>query len=97
VLRVPLAVVGRAPDFAVDGFDVRDVGFGAAVERVFVDVHLVDLDVDRRALDFPSPIGSASPTALIAPPATSPTVPTILPAALPTVCITLGAIGECLQ
>jgi adenylate cyclase len=76
---------------------VRDVGFGAAVERAFVDVDLVDLDVDRRALDFPSPIGSASPTALIAPPATSPTVSTILPAALPTVSITLGAIGECLQ
>ncbi|MGH2402234.1 MAG: hypothetical protein ACRDE6_05940 [Candidatus Limnocylindria bacterium] len=49
--------------------------------------------VDRRAADFLLPIGRASPTALMAPPATSPTVPAILPAVLPTFFITLPASG----
>ena len=43
--------------------------------------------------DFESPMGSASPTALIAPDATPPTAPAILPARLPTFLTTLPGSG----
>ena len=52
----------------------------------------VERPVDRRFV-FLSPIGRASPTAFMAPPATSPTVPAIFPAVLPTFFITLPASG----
>jgi hypothetical protein len=62
----------------------------------FVAVPAEVVSADARLLPaadrFLSPIGSASPTALIAPPATSPTVPATLPAARPTDLTTFGAI-----
>jgi hypothetical protein len=97
LLDVPAVLV-------VDDFDVRGAGWEEANEVALVDVALVELvfDVDpardgvgRRDLGLESPIGRALPTALIAPPATPPTVSTILPAVLPTVFSTSGAIGVC--
>ncbi len=73
---------------AVVAFGVRDEDRGFAVDLAFVDVDVVafgaDDRVDRRRFGLSSPNGKALPTALIAPPATSPTVPAILPAVLPT-------------
>jgi hypothetical protein len=85
-------------DLLADDFDAVDLAAEpfAPVDLDPLDLLVVDFDaVDRREREdvFLSPMGSASPTALIAPPATSPTAPAILPAVLPTVSTTLGAIG----
>jgi SAM-dependent methyltransferase len=76
--------------FVADRFDDEDPP-GFEVDALFA---VLDERVDRwRPLFVPSPIGSALPTAFSAPPATSPTVPTSLPALLPTSFTTFGAFG----
>lgn len=82
---VLFAVVAR---FEAVDFDERVVDRDAG----FVDVVDVDERVDRRDVGFLSPRGRASPTALIAPLATSPTVPTTRPAVLPTAFTISGAM-----
>lgn len=98
VLVEPLAL----DDLAVAAFEVVLDDF-AAVDRDFaaVDPLLAFEDElaerlrrERREEPFlPSPIGSALPTALTAPPATSPTVPATFPAVRPTRLTTLPASG----
>ena len=99
-----LVLLGVPAVFVVDDLDVRGAGREEAAEVALVDVAVVELPfdvdpardgVDRRDLGLESPIGRALPTALIAPPATLPTVSTILPVVLPTVFTTSGAIGVC--
>ncbi len=87
-----LGVVDLAVAFVADDF--ADADFAAG------DCLAVDFVVDLRALvpvffallvrrfGLSSPIGSALPTAPMAPPTTSPTVPAALPATLPTVLVT---------
>ena len=82
-----------ADDFEADvpaGAVDADEAAGAA--RVAEPPDGDDRDRDRFALALP-PMGSAPPTALIAPDAASPTAPAILPARLPTVFTTLPGSG----
>ena len=87
-LELGARFVVEAFDAVVEAFGVRDVDRGFAVDRAFVDVDVVVFGaadrVDRRRFGLSSPNGRTLPTALIAPPATSPTVSAILPAVLPT-------------
>jgi hypothetical protein len=85
----PRAVVLLLFDVALVREAAAFVGPGAEAAFVLD----VEAAVDRRAAVFLPPIGRAPPTAFIAPPATSPTVPAILPAVLPTFFITLPASG----
>lgn len=81
VFLVALVLVEAFVDFEVSAFGV--VGFLAAVP--FGVVAFAAVVEPRRLVRFSSPIGSALPTALTAPLATSPTVPAILPAVRPAV------------
>jgi hypothetical protein len=81
-----------AADFVpVDFFavDVRADGFAAlaVVDFAVVAFAFVALELVLR-FGLSLPIGSALPTAPMAPPTTSPTVPAALPATLPTVLVT---------
>jgi hypothetical protein len=83
-----------APGAFVDDLaaDVR-LAEPVVVEPPRLAAELVDLDDVFARFGLESPIGSASPTALMAPEAAWPTTPTTLPARLPTVFTILPGSG----